>query len=428
MGPTPPHPPEDRCARITPASRGTSTMQVLVVDPPGSGLPDETVGVLRQSGWDITPAADYGQALELARTGSVDAVLISEPANTSNNNELPSSFNNLLRTIETQGLAAVMVSDKPDSRPGNPKTLIERVHRDVSPGELRGRFAMIERYQAHFKQVEQELRNMERLGKQLNQHFLEVDQEMRLAGRLQRDFLPQLQKPIGNVRFASLFRPASWVSGDIFDVFRIDEQHTGFYVADAVGHGMAASLLTMFIKQALVPKRVEGESYAVLTPSETLAHLNDALAEQELPNCQFITACYGLLDHRTWTFQYARAGHPYPILFTSDGAVSELKSGGGLLGLFQGAEFPTGETQLHPGDKLLLYTDGMELAFQEESKGLDSTAYRRTFDAFANLPIDEMIRSIEAALEQDTGSLSPQDDVTIVGAEILETPTNRTPC
>lgn len=399
-------------------------MQVLVVDPPGCGLPDETVDVLRESGWDITPAADYSQALELARTGSVDAVLFSEPANTSEKNELLPGFNNLLRIIETQRLAAVLVSDNPDSRSRNPMTLVECVHRNVSSGELRGRFAMIERYQAHFKRVEQELRNMERLGKQLNQHFREVDQEMRLASRLQRDFLPQLQKPIGNVRFASLFRPASWVSGDIFDVFRIDENHTGFYVADAVGHGMAASLLTMFIKRALVPKRVEGKTYEVLTPSETLANLNDALADQELPNCQFITACYGLLDHRKLTFQYARGGHPYPILITSGGAISELKSGGSLLGLFKGAEFPTSETQLYPGDKLLLYTDGLELAFQDETKGLDSTAYRRIFETFANLPIEEMVRNIEVALERDTGSLSPQDDVTIVGAEILKTPTD----
>ena len=134
--------------------------------------------------------------------------------------------------------------------------------------------------------------------------------------RLQRDFLPRITGPIENVGIATIYRPASSVSGDIFDIFRIDEDHTGFYIADAVGHGMAASLLTMFIKRAIVPKRVDGNDYVILTPSETLTNLNDALADQSLPNYQFVTACYGLINHRTLTLQYARGGHPYPLLIT----------------------------------------------------------------------------------------------------------------
>lgn len=397
-------------------------MQVLVVDPPEAGLPEGTADLLSYDGWTIRKADNYEEALDVARDRTIDAVILREPCSASTGPIQFRAFDDLLRIIKAQRIAAVMVTDhaNPEAKEADANSLVERVGRDVPLAELRGRFAMIDRYQQHFKRVETELYNMERLGKRLNEHFREVDQEMRLAARLQRDFLPQIKEPIGNVQFARVYRPASWVSGDIFDVFRIDEEHTGFYVADAVGHGMAASLLTMFIKRAVVPKAVQGDVYTLLSPSAVLANLNSVLTEQALPNCQFVTACYFVFNHRTLSLQYARGGHPYPVLITRNGMLSELKSSGGLLGIFQGGEFPTFETRLNPGDKVMVFTDGVELAFQDDKmKGLDTLAYQRTFESLAYLPVGEMLRHIEDRLDDETGSLSPRDDVTIVGLEVL---------
>src|SRR5688572_8924311 len=81
-----------------------------------------------------------------------------------------------------------------------------------------------------------------------------LDEELRLAARLQQDFLPKSLPQVGPVRFHTLFRPAGHVSGDIYDVMRLDETHVGFYIVDAVGHGMPAALLTMFLKNAMVTK------------------------------------------------------------------------------------------------------------------------------------------------------------------------------
>jgi sigma-B regulation protein RsbU (phosphoserine phosphatase) len=331
------------------------------------------------------------------------------------------AFENLIRLIDVRQITTVMVTNEPPPPQSATPSSIDAVPADVSLAELRGRFTMIERYHQHVKRMEEELRNMERLGKRLNEHFREVDQEMQLAARLQRDFLPQVSEPIGNAQFATVYRPASWVSGDIFDIFRIDEEQTGFYVADAVGHGMAASLLTMFIKRSIVPKEVNGDRYTVASPSDILTALNDSLADQALPNCQFVTACYGLFNHRTRTLEYARGGHPYPILITAEGIVSELKTAGGLLGLFKGNEFPSLKTQLNPGDKVLWFTDGVELAFQPASdERLDTTAYHKAFESMAALPIQDMARQLDILLDNETGSLKPHDDVTIVGLEILD--------
>ena len=98
-----------------------------------------------------------------------------------------------------------------------------------------------------------------------------IDEEMRLAARLQQDFLPKTLPQVGPVRFHTLFRPAGYVSGDLYDVMRLDETHVAFYMADAVGHGMPAALLTMFIKNALVTKEINPNGYRLLPPSESIA-------------------------------------------------------------------------------------------------------------------------------------------------------------
>ena len=97
-----------------------------------------------------------------------------------------------------------------------------------------------------------------------------------------------------------------------------------------------------------------------------------------------------------------------------------MKASGGLLGLFKGEEFPVFETRLHPGDKVLFYTDGVEIAFQEQGEApMDTKSYRRAFESLAGLSVESMMQQIEARLYGERGSLNPRDDVTIVGLEVL---------
>jgi len=398
-------------------------MRVLLVNPDHS-LPDKTAEMLRDRGWSVATTADFNTASRSISSGHVDAVLVGRQV-TGPTGSAPGAnlrgqaFENLLRMINAQRVPAVLVSDEGGEIAPTSDTLIDVASGSASETELLSRLSTVTRYDVLVRRMEAELETMQRLGKRLNRHFSEVDQEMRLAGRLQRDFLPCLGEPIPGVNFATIFRPAVWVSGDIYDIFRVDENHVAFFVADAVGHGMAASLLTMFIKQAVIPKRIEHRDYRVLDPSDVMGHLNEALVDQTLPNCQFVTACYALLDTRTLKLRYARGGHPYPLLIGAEGKLVELKSSGGLLGLFSGEEYPVADVQLHAGDKVLVYTDGIELAFPlEDNQSYDSRAYLAEIERLGHLPLAEMIAQMEARLDEQSGSLDPRDDVTVVGMEI----------
>ncbi len=389
-------------------------MQLLLVKP--EDLPEAVTRSLADAPWNVTTATTYKAAISAARSTPCDAVLLAEPHGP-NRDADRDVFTSLLRLLDAEHMAAIVVGDADGGLTPRADSLIDVVAPDITWPELTGRLATIARYHSMLTHLQGELVQMEQLGKRLNDHFAEVDQEMKLAARLQRDFLPNVDEPFDGIRFSTIFRPASWVSGDIYDVFRADEQHLGFYVADAVGHGMAAGLLTMFIKRSIVSKRIKRTQYALLEPSETISLLNDALADQALPNCQFVTACYCLLNTKTLTLKYARGGHPYPLLIHENGDVSELKTNGGLLGLFKADEFPTLTTQLKPGDKLILYTDGVEMAYGTDG-AMDAQEFIGAIRAVAHRPIDEITEAIAKRLDEEAGSLSPKDDLTVVGVEI----------
>ncbi len=379
--------------------------------------------VLGDLGWEVEAAPDVTQALLAIGRGPVSVVVIDATCCGSRPGEL-ARFVQL--TLKRQ-IATIVIGDESVAA-ANGSPLMTCISGNTSLDELRGRLAMVERYHTLIRGMERELARMQQLTDRLNDHFHEIDEEMKLAGRLQRDFLPDLSEPIQGVRFGSIYRPATWVSGDMFDVFRIDEHHTGVYLADAVGHGMAAGLLTMFIKRIIMPKRIHAHGYEVVSPSTVLATLNDALAEKELPNCQFVTGCYGVIDHRAGTFTFARGGHPYPLLVTADGVASHLTVPGGLLGLFVGAEFPERVVQLDPGDKVVLLTDGIEHVLPNAEYN-DERLAERLVEFLAPAMRGTLSHALAAVEEQLSGAVEPnvaQDDLAILAFEMPpETRKNR---
>ncbi len=148
---------------------------------------------------------------------------------------------------------------------------------DTPAADLGARFDALAAVQPLIWNLQAELSAANDLGRGAGSAAHTLNEEVRLAGRLQRDFLPRKMPEVPPVHFSVLFRPAGWVSGDIYDVARLDETHVGFYVVDAVGHGMPAALLTMFIRRALQTKRIDGHNYEIIPPEVSLLELNSSL-------------------------------------------------------------------------------------------------------------------------------------------------------
>ena len=242
----------------------------------------------------------------------------------------------------------------------------------------------------------------------------QLGEQMRLAARLQQGFLPRRLPEVGPARFAVLFRPAGWLSGDFYDVTRLDETHVGFYVVDAVGHGLPAALLTMFIKKALQTKRVSGNTYQIVPPHIALAELNTDICDQDLASCSFCTAVYCILDVVAQTLTYARAGHPSPTLIRADGSIEPLPGEGKLLGIFPDAQFDSHTLYLSPGDRLVLHTDGAEQVFSFDGIGPDERPFTDIVRPWAALPRQKLLMEMTGAMDDAIGYDDPLDDITVM--------------
>jgi len=242
--------------------------------------------------------------------------------------------------------------------------------------------------------------------------------QLHLAGLVQQDFLPKKLPNTDQTRWARVFLPAEWVSGDIYDAVRVDEQHIGFYIADVVGHGMPAALLTIFLKQALVMRETVGNYYRVFSPAEVVKNLNMRMTAQKLSGYQFATCCYCLLNIETLQLTYARAGHPYPVVIRPGEPPRQLEVQGSLLGIFEQADYAQETVQLQPGDKLLLYSDGAE-PFIGNFTDRGQFEFYEEFCKTADLPIAEAMDSLNTLMKNQEIAPSEIDDMTLLGFEIL---------
>jgi serine phosphatase RsbU (regulator of sigma subunit) len=248
--------------------------------------------------------------------------------------------------------------------------------------------------------------------------------ELLLAAMVQREFLPRELPPVHGVRFAAMWRPSNYVSGDIYDIIRLGPDHVGVFVADASGHGVPAALTTMVICRSLCTDEITGDTQRILEPGEVLARLNADMLRRGGPTARFATAVYGLVDCRARTLTLAGAGHPPPLLLRRDGTTRPMETGGGLLGVFPGEAYDQIELELRDGDCLLLYSDGFEQAFPEA--GGRTRVTQRYLDEFEALRRSDsplrLIEQLAGRLDTQSGSLHQADDVTLVCMQVGQAP------
>jgi phosphoserine phosphatase RsbU/P len=286
--------------------------------------------------------------------------------------------------------------------------------RPFAPGELLAQVQAFLRIKELHDRLAETSAEVSRINRRLQLMHQQIDQEMELAHRIQMSFLPQSLPEIGGVRFAVHYLLCGKVGGDFYDVFRLDEGHVGFYVADAMGHGVPASLLAIFVKKGVRAKEIFGKQYRLVPPGEVLGKLNRDLIEQQLSEQPFITMVYALFNFKDGTLSFARAGHPYPLHVPRDGPPELWQVPGSLLGVFE-TTFQAATKRLQPGDKLLLYSDGIDNAtFEEQPPGAESLVACAA--RHRQLPIQEFIARVAHDLFGD----NPQtDDLTLLGLEVL---------
>ncbi len=273
------------------------------------------------------------------------------------------------------------------------------------------------------REMEMEVRVIRAQRGGLSSQIDKIDEELRMAAQLQREFLPAELPDVKGVETHVLYRPASYVSGDIYDVVRLDEKHVGFFLADAVGHGVPAALLTVSIKRSLKTKIIDPtlpKGYELVQPGKALEMLNEELILQQSGRIRTATATYAVLNTETMQLRIARAGHPHPILLHPDGTTDTIEAEGAMLGVFPGEQMEEQTIQMQDGDRLLFYSDGFEVAFRGEHDKADRLArpdYTGEFQALYKGTVSQAIEMLQDKLDVQAGSLNQLDDMTAILVE-----------
>ena len=177
--------------------------------------------------------------------------------------------------------------------------------------------------------------------------------QLNVARKIQQDLLPRELPNNDKIQMAAYWEPCHFVGGDFYDYIPIDDRRFGVVIADACGKGLPAAMLSSQIQAMLKSELNNGNGIHT-----TLQNMNRQLVDA-ISKDKFATLFFGVFNSSVNEFEYATAGHNYPILMTKDGDFQCLQTGGPALGLHSGSTFRTDKVRLNPGDFIFFYTDGV---------------------------------------------------------------------
>ena len=215
---------------------------------------------------------------------------------------------------------------------------------------------------------------MSTLRTSLQEDIDQMNDDLTSAAVLQKEFMSTHTDPVHGLYFNTLWHPTGVVSGDMYDITKLDDDHISFFLADAIGHGIPAAMLAMAIAKALAGCRKDRDGN-FNEPSAVLNELNHSILDRNGTTARFATAMYGVINCKTRTLKIAGAGHPSALWFQESGTPTLLDSKGPLLGIFPDAEFPSETISLGNNDRVLFYSDGFEDALCTTDEASDVPAH-----------------------------------------------------
>lgn len=245
-----------------------------------------------------------------------------------------------------------------------------------------------------------------------------IETELNMATEIQTKILPRIFPAfpdIEGVDLYSIMHPAKEVGGDFYDFFRLDEDHICMVIADVSGKGVPAALYMMIAKSL-----IKGAVKQGLSPAETMTYLNQQFCDSVSDIDMFVTVWIGILDLKTNILTASNAGHEYPALKRAHGNFEIYKDNHSfVVGGLEGMRYKEYQIELHSGDTLFVYTDGVAEACDEEhtlfgTEGMIE-ALNHNPDADCKTLINHLLQEVQFFI----GTADQFDDITMLALKIL---------
>jgi sigma-B regulation protein RsbU (phosphoserine phosphatase) len=239
-----------------------------------------------------------------------------------------------------------------------------------------------------------------------------ADAELLRAREIQQSLLPTEIPQIDGVEVSATWQPAREVSGDYYDVLRLDNDRLALCIGDVVGKGMPAALLMSSLQAAL-----KAVVFQTGSPKEVCTQVRRVML-QSLAGGTFVTFFFCIVDRKVGHLSYCNAGHNPPIMRRSDGTLVRLDIGGPIFARIA-SDHPYHEAtvSLGTGDTMVLYTDGVTEAADAAGDMFEDPRLEKIILDHGDAPALDLETSITQAVLTHTGG-SLQDDLTLVVAKI----------
>ncbi|MGI9391291.1 MAG: PP2C family protein-serine/threonine phosphatase [Boseongicola sp.] len=254
---------------------------------------------------------------------------------------------------------------------------------------------------------------------ELQKVYSAVDRDLREARSFQQALVPDQFHvlPGGNVSF--LYRPSGHVGGDLVGMFRVSDTRYGVFSVDVAGHGVASALMTARIAghlSASSPDRnlaltTDRDGRHCMLPSDEVCRRLNSLLLNEMETDRYLTMVLADVDLDSGKTILAQAGHPSPAVQRADGSVEFVSSYGMPIGLIPDAEFSSFVVQLAPGDRLLLYSDGITECPTTGVDMLGEEGLNNILQAYARIRGPSFLEQLVADLRKQSGLTEFPDDL-----------------
>ncbi len=238
-----------------------------------------------------------------------------------------------------------------------------------------------------------------------------VSQEIRIAGQIQASFLPNQFPNIPGWQLAVTLVPAGGLSGDFFDLIQLSGGRLGLVIADVADKGIGAALYMALCRTLIRTYAFEYQSRPDLVVSEA----NERILQDARANL-FITCFYGVLDPQEGSLVYCNAGHNPPILAmnTPESNLYALNRTGMPIGIEEDANWERRTISFTPGDKLILYTDGITEAQNDSGISFDEKLLIECINSQQNGSAFDLQDTIMNNIREFTAGAPQSDDITLM--------------
>jgi len=252
--------------------------------------------------------------------------------------------------------------------------------------------------------------------------------DLKMAANMQRSLLPIASSNIQGITIEWLLRPSTNMSGDIFNFFRLDEHHVGFYILDVAGHGTASAMQSSVLSRLLSPDMGYSNHLKFSLPEAPYYQLRSASSVVENLNQQFqtnidyilyFTMIYGVIDTLSCTIELCQAGHPHSLYLQKGKQAEFIVSGGLPVGIITDASYESVHLKYCSGDRFFLYSDGITECESPDGEMFGSERLRLFVDETRHLNVSEVTRLFDERISSWRGSEGFEDDISMLVLEIL---------